>query len=111
MPSFSLYLCHDQVHLLDFLITLGGCKRLVIKSGVLSLKSECHLVSGACRQLGVGHPHQEPHLVCRNHARSIGTAFEKRQDLRFIICNALQALCLQNRQALKVCADHLLQWS
>ena len=33
----------------------------------------------------------------------MGTAFEKRADLRVIICNALQTLCLQNRQALKVC--------
>ena len=40
--------------------------------------------------------------VCRTYARGIGTAFEKRTDLRVIICNALATLCLQNRQALKV---------
>ncbi|KAL3148459.1 hypothetical protein ABBQ38_013906 [Trebouxia sp. C0009 RCD-2024] len=37
----------------------------------------------------------------RSYARGIGTAFEKRTDLRVIICNALATLCLQNRQALK----------
>ena len=40
--------------------------------------------------------------ACRSYARGIGTAFEKRTDLRVIICNALATLCLQNRQALKV---------
>ena len=39
---------------------------------------------------------------CRSYAKGIGTAFEKRQDLRVIICNALATLCLQNRKALKV---------
>ncbi|DBA66455.1 TPA: hypothetical protein ACH3X2_002431 [Trebouxia sp. C0005] len=37
----------------------------------------------------------------RSYAKGIGTAFEKRQDLRVIICNALATLCLQNRKALK----------
>ena len=41
-------------------------------------------------------------VVCRGYARGIGTAFEKRPDLRVIICNALATMCLQNRKALKV---------
>ena len=40
--------------------------------------------------------------ACRRHARSIGAAFDKRGDLRIIIANSLERLCLQNRQALKV---------
>ncbi|KAK9863569.1 hypothetical protein WJX84_009478 [Apatococcus fuscideae] len=35
------------------------------------------------------------------HAREVGTAFEKRADLRLSICLGLQRLCLQTRQVLK----------
>ena len=43
-----------------------------------------------------------PLNACRRHARSIGAAFDKRGDLRIIIANSLERLCLQNRQVLKV---------
>lgn len=40
-------------------------------------------------------------LACRQYARTLGEAFDKRGDLRKIIAQALERLCTQNRQVLQ----------
>lgn len=40
--------------------------------------------------------------LCSKHVETIGTAFQKRPELRLPICSALTRLCMQCRAALKV---------
>lgn len=46
-------------------------------------------------------------LACRQYARTLGEAFDKREDLRKIIAQALERLCTQSRQALQAAGVNL----